>query len=624
MSCRQKYAVLLAACLSLTCFGQQFNPDTSDKPVIVIPVLVRSKGVANPSPLNGKDFAVFEDNSPDVILGVEKGFQPTAKDTSTAGSDVYILLIVSPILLIVSPMSSSGLERAVHSAIKTLSLPRSAHWHVSVVTPSGTTLSFGKSNEDIIAFLKNYEKEVHAPQFLGGQWISVIDQDIQELGILPGIHAIVFVSDYESKFADINRNPWLLQVQPTMFMAQALRAHAPMYTVQIGGPSPVVPFGGAAESSQYSGTGAYTASVINNETASLGRLRSGLLYAADQTGGSPVNDIGEAFDRIQSDVAGYYVLRFEPKHLEADGTWHPISVRTTHTDLSVAAPHYYQAPISDEARNLDQEIQRGLSSPDVSQDLRLATRAWSFPDGRNGTYTMAFSVDARRDTQVPDQILQFVAELYSETQGALVGIWRQELPLESDSSKNRDIVFHWQNQAAVYPGVYTFRAVVVDGHMKPHASVRYRFIAHPFLNKTLLASDAVLSDGCFSDNNHVNLLSPVRLQSCNLELSPANTFHETSVVNVLLRLYATAKISDEIVKAGKAYAVISDKNGNDKQRVPLAITPDTIRGIILYKNFSLGDVHLSEGSYAIQIFLALPKLKGPAPLSPELEFAVTR
>src|SRR5579884_110083 len=602
----------------LVCSGQQLNVDASGRPIIQVPVLVRSKGAINAGPLSGKDFAVFEDNSPDVILGVEKGLQSAAKDNSTAGPDVYILMIVSP-------MSSSGLEKTVHSAIKTLSSPRSAQCHVSVVTPSGTTLPFGKSNEGVIAFLKNYEKEIHAPQFLGGQWISIVNQYIQELGILPGIHAIVFVSDYESKFADINKNPWLLQVQPTMFMAQALRAHAPMYTVQIGGPSPVVPFGGAAESSQYSGTGAYTASVINNETASLGRLRSELLYAADQTGGSPVSDIGEAFDRIQSDVAGYYVLRFEPKHLEADGTWHPITVITTRADLSIAAPHYYEAPINGESMQFSREVEQALSSPDTSQDLKIMAQAWSFPDGRNGTYTMAFSADVLRRPEFPDTSLQFVAELYSETQGALAGIWQEKVALNSETGKNRDIIFHWQNEAAVYPGVYIFKAVVIDGQMKPHASVRYRFIAHPFLYKTLLASDVVLSDRCLSgtENNHVNLLSPVRLQSCNLELSPANTFHETSVINVLLRLYTAAKISDEIVKRGKAYAAIYGKTGNGKQMVPLDITPDAIRGILLYKNFELRDIHLSEGSYTIQIFLTMPKLKQAVPLSPEIEFTVT-
>jgi hypothetical protein len=612
---RHVIVALLGLGFGVTFCGQQFNQSSSGRPFVQIPVLVKSEPAARTDTLSSKDLLVLEDNLPDAVLGLDKIFQATQSSEQSktiANPKVYVLLVLSP-------MAGPGLQSTIHSAMKALSTFRAISWQIAIVTPSGMTLPFGKKIEDAITLLKTYEKKVHSPQFLGGQWTSIVNQSIQEL-----FHAIVCVSDSESKVENINKNPWLLQVQPSMFIGQAIRAHAPIYTVQAAGPSAIVPFGSAAESSQYSGPGPYIASVIHNESVGLDQLRSNLLYAASQTGGSPASDIKNAFDRISSDLAGYYLLRFEPKHLEADGTWHPITVSTTCTGFKVVAPHYYQAPISTELTLLHPALQQALISPKEASDLKVTARAWSFPDGHNGTYTMAFSVDVSINPVLTGSDLKFVTELYSETEGTLAGIWQKEITPNSISiDKAGHSSFHWQNEAAVYPGVYILSAAVLDEKTNSLSSVRYRFIAYPFLYKTLLASDVVLSDECFSEN-HLNLLSPIRLEDCNLKLPVVNSFSETSKINVLLRLYtATKERSDEIVTSGKAYAVISFRNGSSKQTLPMSIIHDEIRGLMLYEKLSPRDFHLSAGNYVIQIFLAMPKLKGPIPLSSETAFSIT-
>jgi VWFA-related protein len=370
-SARMKFRIgILALSLFLSATTRSFaGAAESDAPAstatATVLVWVRdSRGAPVPG-LSAEDFLVSENGVRNRVLAV-RNFGPAlgvgqgTASTSASKSDPRASAPAPPldepgearlptqVLLIVTPIGPRGRDESLRDAIRLLKKPVAADWRLGLIDDEGTFIPFGQSSEQMRGILEKLARRVSAPQYqplFGDKWTPKAARAIRELGVLPGRHVIVCISDYDSKSGEsIQQNPTLLRIGPEAFVGEAVNALAAMYTVQGGGPAVAVPFGGAASSSSYTMSGQEVANAMVQDIVKLGAFRSDLLQSADETGGLAAYDLEDAFKRIAGDAAGYYLVTFETQPNSLEGSLHPFSISTRLSHLKIRAPEFYLAP----------------------------------------------------------------------------------------------------------------------------------------------------------------------------------------------------------------------------------------------------------------------------------------
>jgi VWFA-related protein len=603
----QVFATILLACIVTGLNVQDVSAQAAgltDKTAKVM-VLVRNEQGAPVPDLTADDFIVTEHGARDPISSVESLFrvapidheQPARsalneKETNAPPAATHVLLIITP-------MSAVGRSDALRAAIRFLSRPEAESWQIALLDGSGSYVSFGRNAQQLREILQKPAAHVSAPQYIGSSWLSRSNRAIQELGILPGRRAIVVVSDYESN----------------MFIDSALQARAALYTVQSSGPVTAVPFGSAA-GEQFAGSGVEAgpemARELREETVRLGNLRSDFLCAADATGGMPARDLKDAFDQIAADAAGSYLVSFQAHPNEADGAWHPVSIRVRTPHLRVRGPGFYEAPVAMGTTQLPDGMKRELQLGDHSLDLMVAAHAWLFPNSRSGVHTGVFAAelewsDKDRAPAIGSR-LQIFAELVNETTNSAAGSWYEERDWPAEGGKPSAI--HWQKEAPIYPDSYALKVIAMDAASGKMGATTFAFMAHPLDGQALRFSGVVLADGCVPAQeqaaNRQNLLDPLLWKGCELNASPTARFKSSQNLTVFVRLYPPdERFSKIITKQWKAYALVDSAAGQAKTW-PLQIASAEVRGLVTLGEVSLSELHLKPGPHQLTVVFEVP------------------
>jgi hypothetical protein len=597
-----------------------------------ISVLVRD-ATGQPVPgLAADNFIVKEADQRRAVVGIEtehppivapntqpQTLNPSKQEVSSKGEEVYVLLVISP-------MTLGGRFGVMRSASQLLSQSAINCCHIALLDDSGTYTPFGRGTAEVRLKLEEISKKVPKPQYPGGAWMSSATKAFKDLGIMPGRRAVVFASDYESKSTEAyERNPNLLRVVPSMFIIPALQAQAQLYTVQSSGPSAVVPFGNAASAETYSASGPQLLANIGNETASLGGLRSDLLFAAAETGGLPENSLGDALGQIIKDAEGYYILHFRPPPEESDGDRHPIEVTTPLPHLHISATHFYQAPLaSSQTRGIPQALSEIMESTTDSKSLQIDTRAWFFPDGRNDVSSLPLSADVMwtdHSTPQVNSTVEIYAKLRNETMDVEVASWRA---LRRWTSKQGLMYTHWQDVISIYPGAYTLRIVAMDTSSGLLGSKTYSFLVHSASGQSLAVGPIVLSDRCLNtevnNGSRLRLIDPIRWKGCEIELSTRVIFPVDQQFNLLLRLYPGAqKLSEDFIREWKASLVIADSKETAKRSISLPIQQGEVRGLVISGIITPSEFHLRPGRHKLAIIFQGP---GKERFATETEFVL--
>lgn len=604
---------------------QAVGQTNSDAKILV--TVRTGKGVAVPG-LQAADFVVTEHGIQDRISGIENLFRspsaqipiPTEGKQKITVSPPEAGATISPsaatyVLLIITPMSATGRYDAIQAAVKILSHQDAQRWRVALLDDSGAFVAFGNSMDHLTATFESLGKKVPSPQYVGGSWLENANKAIRELGTMPGPHAIVVVSDYESKLpAAIKENPWLQRVSPSMFIDSALRARAGLYTVQSSGPATVVPFGGAA-APQIEGfqSGEDVAESVMNETVAVGNLRSDLLYAANATGGKPAKDLRDAFSQIAADAEGTYLISFHPDLNETDGAWHPVSVSLRDPDLRVRGPGFYEAPSISTAQlpgGMLTALQRGGSF----SELGIATHAWLFPDSRSGIDNVAIAADVewidKVQTPKDGSRLQLFAELINENTNAVAGSWYEER--EWASAGGSPLHFNWQREVPVYPGSYVLRVFGMDTVSGKMGAGEFSFWARPQDGGALRFGTIVLADGCASarerKGTRTNLLDPLLWDGCELMPSPEAIFNSRQSPTILVHIYPpNEQMTKMILREWKASAVV---DGEDGKTAALPIVSADVRGLAAFGKVTLSSFNLPPGPHQMSVIFEIPVVNG--------------
>ena len=593
-----------------------------------VKVLVRDGRDTPISHLTADDFIVTEDGVRDRITDIES-FHGSGNQEQTASSLSIVRADTqrtsSYVLLIITPMSATGRGHALKDLARILSQPCAENLQIALLDDVGSYVPFGQDAKQLRAILAKLTSHVSALQYIGGSWIQKANRAIQELGIMPGRHSIVVVSDYESKLSEsIAQNPWLLRVGPSVFIDSALRAQAGLYTIQSSGPATAVPFGSAGTTSHSVVSGEQAATELMNETVNLGNLRSDILYAADETGGLPASDLKDAFDKIARDAAGSYLLTFEPRISEADGSWRSISVSTRMPNLRVKSPRFYLSPFEATDRQIPDSMKSALESGEALSGLTVSAHAWLFPDGV-GAHTVVFAAElawAASAPPGPGSRLRLFAELINESTNTEVGSWFEER--DWPTGENQPSHIHWQREAQIYPGAYTLKVVGMDAASGITGTSAFAFLAHPMGGAALRFSAVVLSDDCLSVNEQAarrrNLFDPLSWEGCELAPTASAHFKSNQILTVLVRLYPPdEQFSRLILKQWSAYAIV-DGTAGQRESSPLQIKSAEIRGLVASGKVILNSLNLTPGLHRLTVVFEFPvdnRAKHQIPLSAE-------
>ena len=511
------------------------------------------------------------------------------------------------ILLILAPMSATGRNASITGIQKFLNQPHPADWSFALFDDGCQLTPFSRDLDAIQSRLDFLAHHFNPPQFIeSSPWVPLAARAIAELGVKAGRRAVVFASDFVFDVTEPDsRHPKLFRVSPSQFIDAARSAQAPMYTFQSSGPGVATPFGDASYERPLliqPITGLIVADQINSNLVGLGTAVGDFAWAAYQTGGRSARTMQEALEEVAEDAAGFYRITFRPQLLEADGSWHPISVQVRSPRVHARYRSFYVSPTSESREQVPSAIHAALKAGASPSGLDAAMRVWIFPD-TNGMSTTVMAADIAWPTTdhplVHDSKLRLYVQLINQNIDHPVGSWITER--EWNHSGGGSPTIHWQRELPLYPGSYELRLFAIDSAEKRVVTRAFAFAADPAGGfGTIRLSHTLLASRCLKDEEHQgrkNLLDPLLLDGCLLAPAASGTFSAQSKPTILVRLYAAdRKLDSLILKHWKAFVKIGDR-----PPIPLNITRGSVRGFVATGQLDLDKLAMEPGTYKVAV-----------------------
>jgi len=404
--------------------------------LVSVDVVVRDSSGKVVEGLTAKDFTVREDGKPqrvdtfsfqeigkgpastqelNVLDGLENKLREDVKRAATAATPESIAAAVTEaeavqnrrmmvLLFDVSSMQPEDTQRAVESAQKFVDNDMAESDLVSVVTIGSrlTVLSdFTSDKEDLYAALQqlgyangtlvNPDAIVTAltddasastdtsttsdadafEEFNNDVRLRAIKTMCHAIGPLQQRKAMMYFSAGMSRSGDDN------QIELNAATNECRRGNVLIYPVDSRGLQAVVAGGGATSRSS-GGVGLFNGSGAMRGMQSLNSSTESLTTLAADTGGktfTDTNDFGDAFRKVQNDMAAYYLLGYSSTNASRDGKFRRIAVTVNRSDLKglhIEARNGYYAGRTfantnrrDRDAQLDDELAAVLSTTDV-------------------------------------------------------------------------------------------------------------------------------------------------------------------------------------------------------------------------------------------------------------------
>jgi VWFA-related protein len=186
----------------------------------------------------------------------------------------------------------------------------------------------------------------------------------------------------------------------------------------------------------------------------------GLQFVTSAGGGElfrVVADPDFAFARVASELAGYYLLGFEPEAGDRDGKSHAISVKVDRNNVSVRSRREFGVVLGG-AKSEQQTIADLLRSPIVASELPLAMTTYVFQDPGSLRVRLLVAMDIER---APDQTSRTsVGMVLLDEKGAVAAsLFQPEIPTNVPSPLGSQRYFA---TLLADPGPYTLRVAVAD------------------------------------------------------------------------------------------------------------------------------------------------------------------
>ncbi len=204
--------------------------------------------------------------------------------------------------------------------------------------------------------------------------LAAIESVSEMLRALPGRKAMLHFGGGITQTGEENRSSLRSATDA------ANRANVSIYPVDTRGLLASVPGGSASEASP-AGTAMFSGAAVMRQAGARQESRHTLETLAGDTGGQAFFDSGdfkEAFDKVQKDGTGYYLVGYYSEDMKRDGRWRDVRVKVNASGARVRHREGYYAPkdygvytAEDRERQLDEAMR--ADTPRVELPLALET-----------------------------------------------------------------------------------------------------------------------------------------------------------------------------------------------------------------------------------------------------------
>lgn len=320
--------------------------------------------------------------------------------------------------------------------------------------------------------------------------------------------------------------------------------------------------------------------VMEAETSPSGREdrdleRRGLELMASLTGGVlfPTSANPDAvFDRVENELAGYYLLGVESIASDRDGKRHPIKVTVRRQAAEVRARREFQSSSDADARSetTGDRLLRTLKSPFAVTDLsmRLATYAYHEPNGAKVRVAVATEIEREREADATAANATIGILLADATGRIVVNSVRRTTVAPLDGP--RGLLLEDVAVLSLDPGTYALKVAAVDDRGR-RGSIERPLIVWQMTDVPFATSDLLLGDSPPRSGDPPHPAVEARIASgklaAYLELyADRSDFFETTEV----RVEVATEQSSPALRSGIAPLVVL---GDGRTRFMAAIVP---------------------------------------------------
>ena len=255
----------------------------------------------------------------------------------------------------------------------------------------------------------------------------------------------------------------------------AAAAHISMYGLQLDGPE----------------MEASSRTTSPSRSADRDLLREGLDQVVGMTGGDVFRVVANAdfaFQRLATELSGYYLLSFEPEPGDRDGRTHKIKIDVRRKDLLLRARREFTIG-GPAGKSTDELVLDTLRAPLLAADVPLKLTTYTFRDPDSPRLKVILATDIDRTLSANGTVA--LGYTMIDDNGRLVSSELERVVTSPIHQRTK--LQKYLGAALVPPGTYTLKVAVVDDGGK-RGSVERTFVAKINGFGQLHVSDLLIAD----------------------------------------------------------------------------------------------------------------------------------
>jgi len=205
-----------------------------------------------------------------------------------------------------------------------------------------------------------------------------------------------------------------------------------------------------------------------------------------------------AFQRLEQELSGYYLLAIETAPVDKDGKRHPISVSVRRRGANVRARREFRIATDAQTKNenIDQRLARTLRSPFAVTDLPLRLATYAYQDPQSSKIRVLIATEIDQTTKEAADIT--IGYSLIDQDGKVTGSGTQHPTLTPVDGLNGPLL-EYASMFSVDPGTYTLKLAAIDGKGRrgslEHTVHAWQMRGVPFAVGDLMLADTPTTAG---------------------------------------------------------------------------------------------------------------------------------
>lgn len=199
-----------------------------------------------------------------------------------------------------------------------------------------------------------------------------------------------------------------------------------------------------------------------------------------------------AFQRLEEELSGYYLLAIETAPVDKDGKRHPVSVSVRRRGANVRARREFQITPDAQTKNenAEQRLARTLRSPFAATDLPMRLATYAYQDPQSSKVRVLIATEIGQTTKDPAEIT--IGYSLIDRDGKAT-VSRVQHPTLTPVDGLNGPLLEYAGMFTIDPGTYTLKLAAIDGQGR-RGSLEHPLQAWQMTGVPLAVGDLMLAD----------------------------------------------------------------------------------------------------------------------------------